>query len=473
MTTSLLTLEALKKHLTPELRASLQQVQNVEELTEVLSGFQLINPRSAGIDIGSLEHFVAVSAHLCAENVRSFGSFTRDLETLADWLKSLGISSVVMESTGHYWQSLFEVLESRGLEVCLVNARHAKNVTERKSDVSDCQWLLQLHTYGLLGASFIPEEGIRTLRTYIRHRGAVEKHKAASLQAIHKSLTAMNLKFQHLVSDIEGVASQKIIRAMIEGERDPKVLAQYRHARMKANVEDLEASLEGHYRDEHIFTLEQALKTYDFYKAQMRDCDQVIEQQLLQLTPADGRPQATKPKKQKARKNQYGFALKHHLKSILGTDLTLVEGLAENTILEVLAQTGSDLTQWKTANHFASWLKLSPNPKISGGKILGYKKIKTDNRAAQAFRLAAQSLHASQSYLGHYYRRISHRRGKKIAVIAVARKLAVIFYTLVVNKVEYIPRDFGIYEQQHKQKMKRNLEKKAEKLGLKLVPIEG
>lgn len=465
--------------LNPELWSALRGAKSMEYLIELLSGFQMKNPRSAGIDVGAMEHYVGVPSFLSEQKVRCFGAFTLDLENLADWLVSLKIESVVMESTGNYWQSLFEVLESRGIEVCLANARHAKNVSGRKSDIEDCQWLQQLHTYGLLAPSFIPESEIRTLRTYIRQRGYLEKLKSQSLQSIHKALTSMNIKIQHIISDLEGVVAQKIIRAIAAGQTNAKVLASYRSDQMKASLAEFEQALTGHYRTEHVFVLQQALSSLDFYLQGMRECEVQIEKQLLNLqcslpTPEKGTESiefSSRTKKSKVRKNQYGFDVKHYLKELLGTDLTDVEGLQENTLLEIIAETGTDLSKWKTAKHFTSWLKLSPNPQISGGKVIRHKKIKTDNRANQAFRLAARSLHASQSYLGRYYRSLSHRKGVKIAIKAVARKLATIFYTMVKNKVPYQQSDFAVLEQKFKEKTIKNMEKKAKKLGFQMVPI--
>lgn len=435
--------------------------------------FRVVNPKAAGIDIASMMHYVAVPERLDAQPVRHFGAFTRDLEALADWLVSVGITTVAMESTGNYWLSLYEVLEARGLEVCLVNARHMRNVSGRKSDVQDCQWLQQLHTFGLLRASFIPDEAVRRLRCYVRQRNAVEQQKGRDLQLLQGSLTDMNLKFHHLVSDLEGVAAMRIVEEIAAGVTDARQLARHRNKAMKATEEELVRALEGHYTAEHLFTLNQALSSYRFHVGQMGECDEQIERLLAAMSGTEqqqGEGFCSRGKASKARKNQYRFDLRSYLLELLGVDLTKVDGLDENTVLEVLAETGTDLGKWGTAKHFTSWLGLCPNPAKSGGKVLGHKAKggRSSCRAAKAFLLAARSLHASGHYLGGLYRRISHRKGPKAAIKAVARKLAVIFYTMVRRKAEYVRADVGEHEERIRAKMVKNLKRKARALGLEL-----
>jgi transposase len=435
----------------------------------------VINPQAAGIDVASMVHYVAVPAHLCDRPVRHFGTFTSDLEALAAWLVSLGITTVAMESTGNYWLSLYEVLEARGMSVCLVNARHLKNVSGRKTDVSDCQWLQQLHSYGLLAPSFIPDELTRQLRSYVRQRQALEKEKARDLQHLHRSLTNMNLKLQHLISDIEGVAGMQVIAAIAGGETNAQELARFHNKAMKASPADFVSGLQGNYRAEHVFCLQQALESYRFHVKQMRDCEAKIEQLLAAMGPGvetvDPADFVGRTKSRKVRKNQYSFELSSYLKQLLGVDLTQVAGMGEDTVLEVLAETGTDLSKWPSAKHFTSWLKLCPNPAKSGGKVLGHKSTKTSSRAAQAFRLAARSLHSSQHYLGVLYRRISHKKGAATAIKAVARKLAVIFYQMVRNKTPYTPGQHVQQQEKMKDRMIKNLKKKARALGLELQNI--
>lgn len=441
--------------------------------------FPLINPRAAGIDVASMVHYVAVPAALSEQPVRHFGAFTSDLEALADWLVGLGISTVAMESTGNYWLCLYAILEARGMEVCLVNARHMKQVSGRKTDVSDCQWLQQLHMYGLLAASFIPDELTRQLRCYVRQRNAIEQEKARDLQHLQRSLTNMNIKLQHVISDIEGVAGMQIIEAIAAGQTKPAELAQYRSKAMKATAAEFTESLQGNYSPEHVFTIQQALESYHFHLGQMRACERKIEQLLATMTTAGAAEDTgaaednfvSRAKSRKTRKNQYSFDLSCYLQQLLGVDLTQVDGLGEDTVLEVVSETGTDLSKWPTPKHFTSWLKLCPNPAKSGGKVLGHKGNKTSSRAAKAFRLAARSLHSSQHQLGVLYRRISHKKGPATAIKAVARKLAVIFYQMVRKKTAYQPSQPMAYEAKLKERMIKNLKKKAQALGLEVMNI--
>jgi transposase len=432
--------------------------------------FKVINPKAAGIDVGSMLHYVAVPVELSTTPVRKFGSFTSDLEAIAAWLTSIGVSTVAMESTGNYWIPLYDVLQSKGLEVYLVNARHVKNVSGRKTDISDCQWLQKLHTFGLLSASFIPEEQIRKLRSYVRQRNNIEVEKAKDLQHIQRSLTNMNVKLQHLVSDIEGVTAMKIIQDIASGVTDAKILAGHRTAAMKASKEEIEKSLEGNYSEEHLFTMIQALESYYFHLKQMKHCDEKIEFLLSMMSSSheNNTTFETRTKKRKSRKNQYQFDLKSYLIELLGVNLTEIDGIDESTVLEVISETGTDLSKWRTAKHFTSWLKLCPNPAISGGKVLGNKGSKTSSRAAKAFRLAARSLHSSKSYLGALYRRLSHRKGPSTAIKAVARKLAVIFYKMVTEKTSFIKTEVESYNEIYKKKIINSLKKKAQRLGFEL-----
>lgn len=431
--------------------------------------FKVINPKAAGIDVGSMLHYVSVPVELTEDSVRKFGGFTSDLEAIATWLSSLGVTTVAMESTGNYWIPLYDVLQSQGLEVYLVNARHVKNVSGRKTDVSDCQWLQKLHTFGLLSASFIPEEQIRKLRSYVRQRNNIEIDKGKDLQHIQRSLTNMNVKLQHLVSDIEGVAAMKIIKDIVSGITDPKILAGHRTKGMKASAEEIEKSLEGNYSEEHMFTMIQAMESYYFHLGQMQKCDEKIELLLGQMSPIKNNEKfETRLKKRKTRKNQYKFDLNSYLKEILGVDLTKVDGVDENTILEVISETGTDLSKWRTVKHFTSWLKLCPNPAISGGRVLGNKGSKTSSRAAKAFRLAARSLHSSKSYLGALYRRLSYKKGSSTAIKAVARKLAVIFYKMVTEKTVFIKTEMETYNEIYKARIIKTLRKKAQSMGFEL-----
>ena len=434
------------------------------------TAFEVVHPLAAGVDVGAMEHYVAVPAHLAEQSVRKFSGFTDDLHALGDWLVSLGITTVVMESTGNYWFCLYDVLEAKGLEVYLVNARHLKNVSGRKSDVSDCQWLQRLHSYGLLSASFIPDQQIRELRCYVRQRDRLEKEKAKDLQMLGSSLTNMNVKLQQVVSDLEGETAMRIIRAIAAGVVDVEQLSQYRHAKMKASEQELKRSLTGNYKAEHLFCLRQVLASYDFHCQQMRQCETQIEQLLASMQGIPEEDFQSKPKSRKTRKNQYRFELSSYLLACLGVDATRIDGLDENTILEVIAETGIDLTKWKTAKHFTSWLRLAPNPAVSAGKVLYHKVSKTSSRAARAFRLAARSLHAHKGYLGQLYRRLCLRKGPSTAIKAVARKLAVIFYTMITRQQDYRPQSAEAQIAENQRQFKR-LSRQAQHRGYKLVPV--
>jgi transposase len=441
--------------------------------TKFKGGLPLIHQAAAGIDIGAKEHYVCVPSHLTETPIREFGTFTEDLEALGDWLLSLGIQTVALESTGIYWLSLFEILEAKGLEVCLVNARHLKNVRGRKSD---CQWIQQLHSYGLLSASFIPEDSFRALRAYVRQRSRAQTNKAQHLQYIGKALQLMNIKLGQVLSHLETQVGMNIIREIAEGETNAEQLARHHTSQMKADKATLVKSLQGNFRAEHLFALEQALAGYDFFKAQMQACEEKIEACLQTLEPKPTLATSQKPirrlKTTLVRQNQYGFKVKDYLQNILGTDLTAVPGLDEDGLLSIIAEVGTDLSKWASAKHFTAWLGLAPNPQISGKKVIGQGKQKVKNRAKEAFQLAAWSLHASNSPLGQMYRRISYRRGATIAVKAIARKLAVIFYQMVSQKQAYNPRLYQGQEEKMKQIKIKKLQKQAQKLGLVLQKIE-
>lgn len=439
--------------------------------------FTVVNPRAAGIDIGSMEHYVAIMTEDGESVVKRYRTYTPDLESMAEYLQSNGITTVAMESTGNYWIPLFSILESYGIEVNLVNARNLKNVSGRKTDVSDSQWIQKLHTFGLLRASFIPDEDTRKLRTYVRQRETIEKEKSRDLNQIGKVLSLMNIKLQNVVSDIEGVCSMKIIRDIASGVTEAKELSKHRDKKMKSSEEEIQLSLSGNYNSEHIFMLNQSLSSYDFHKNQMEECDKEIEKILSDLSSLNVKSEDNKKtkdsrkSKRKPRKNEYNFDINQYLKEIIKIDLTQVEGLQVKTILTVISEIGTDMSKWKTSKHFVSWLRLCPNPQISGGKVLRNKSMQTSNRVSKAFRIAAQSLHSSQTALGSFYRRLSHRKGAAIAIKAVARKLAIILYEMLSKGKEYIKKSMEYYEDKYKEQIIKNLNKKAEKYGFILQKV--
>lgn len=428
-----------------------------------------INLYAAGIDVGALAHYVAVPDGLDDQPVRSFSCFTADLNQMADWLVEIGIQTVVMESTGVYWIPVFEILEERGLKVLLVNARHVKNVAGRKSDVLDCQWLQQLHTYGLLEGAFRPPEQVCALRAYLRQRDNLIRYASSHIQHMQKALRQMNLLLDNVVSNITGKTGMLIIRAIVAGERDAEKLAQFRHYRCKRSVETIAKSLEGHYRDEHLFSLSQAVELYDIYQEKLRACDLAIEQQINTFdTQAD--PSNLPPAKGKRKQgNALAFDVRSQLYRITGVDLTRIDGIEETTALKILAETGTDMSRWKTEKHFASWLGLSPGNKISGGKVLNTKTKPSANRAATALRMAAFTLANSKSALGAFYRRQRTRLGAPKAITATAHKLARLIYSMLKQGTEYVDQGQDYYEQQYRARVVKNLRKRAAQFGFELI----
>lgn len=435
---------------------------------------EMINPNVAGIDLGNQAHYVKVSPDLTDQPIRRFGTFTADLHALADWLEELKIESVAMESTGVYWMGLFEILEQRGFQVLLVNARYPKNVSGRKSDVSDSEWIQQLHSYGLLPGSFIPDDPTRELRTYIRHRQQLIEQKAQQLLRMGKALQLMNVKFQNVIADLGGKLGMKVIRAMVAGEHSATELAKFHTKRLKVSKDDFILSLQGNFRCEHLFTLKQALQTYDFIYEQIKVCEEEIEKVLHKWQTAeviDDQKWVSRQKTKKVKKNDYSFDVNAYLKDIVEVDLTQIPGLTENTILTILAETGIDMSKWKNAQQFASWASLAPNPKISGDKVLGHFKSKHSSRTNQAFKLAAWGLSNSKCHLGVMYRRLSAKKGSGIAVKAVARKLATIFYSMIRNKTEYKHTSAQEYQKKNEQRDFKRLQQKALKMGYQLQKV--
>ena len=371
-------------------------------------GLSQMNLSAAGIDVGATSHYVAVPADRAEQPVQEFEAFTTDLYRLADWLAECGVETVVMESTGVYWIPLFGVLEERGFQVMLVDPRRIKNVPGRKTDVLDCQWLQQLHTYGLLSGAFRPEGEVRRLRSYLRQRAMLVEYASQHIQHMQKALTQMNVKLQHVISDVTGKTGKtgmEIIEAIAGGERDPRKLARLRDPRTKADEATIAKSLQGHWRGEHIFELTQALELYRAYQGKIAECDREIEARLEQFEDrSDGEPPAPNGKKRN-QKNAPRFDVQSQLYRMTGVDLTRIDGVDGFTALKVISEIGTDMTKWPSAKHFASWLGLSPNKRITGGRVISSKTKPSANRAAAALRLAANALHRSDSALGAFLRR--------------------------------------------------------------------
>lgn len=435
--------------------------------------FKPVNPNAAGIDIGSRFHVVAVSKDRDNEPVRSFDSFTGDLNRLADWLEHCEIDTVAMESTSIYWMPLYTILDSRGIQVVLTNARDVKHVPGRKSDVSDAQWLQQLHEYGLVRGSFHPAEGFDELRTYLRQRERLVQYAASHVQHIQKALMLMNLQLHHVVSDITGRTGLRIVRAIADGERDPMVLAAMRDVRCKSSVKTIAAALEGNYRDEHLLSLSQSLSLYDTYQGLIQECDQKIEGALIRLRRAGAPEKAPKSAKKRSRQpNDPSFDVRSAVYAVTGVDLTQIDGVGPSLALRIVGECGTDMSKWPTAKHFTSWLGLAPGTKISGGKVLSSRTRRTDNRVSSLLRLGAVTLGRNDSALGAYYRRLSARVGKSKAITATARKLAVLIYNLLKSGHAYEDPGSSYYEEQHRARVVRNLTKRAGALGFKISPAE-
>jgi transposase len=433
-----------------------------------------INLHAAGLDVGAEEIYACVPADRDEESVQVFPTFTVDLHALADWLEACQIETVAMESTGVYWIAIYEILEARGFEVYLVNARHIKNVPGRKTDILDCQWIQQLHSYGLLRASFRPPEEICALRALARHRDNLIRYRAAHIQHMQQALQLMNVKLTSVVSDITGVTGLSIIRAIVDGERDHDQLARLRQPGCAKSEEEIAKALEGNYKPEHLFVLKQALAQYDFYLRQIQECDAEMEAMYADLSPSDpNRPGSPppKPKTQKPRKNQAHFDLATYLYRITGIDLTAIDGIDALTAQTILTEIGTDMSRWPTVKHFTSWLGLSPHNDKSGGKVLRSRTKKTQNRANLALRVAAQSLSRSNTALGAFHRRMRARHGPAKATTATAHKLARIVYSMLKNRTPYADPGVTYYEEQYRDRAIRNLKRKAVALGLELAPV--
>jgi transposase len=430
-----------------------------------------VNLHAAGIDVGATEHYVAVPEGSDAQPVRRFGAYTADLEALADWLQACGVTTVALESTGVFWIPLFELLESRGFEVRLVDPRQVHQTPGRpKSDVHDCQWLQRLHTFGLLAGAFRPPEQVCVLRSYLRQRAMLLTYAAQHIQHMQKALTQMNLKLQHVVSDITGVTGLAIIRAILGGQRDPAELAQLRDQRCGHSAAEIARALQGNWRPEHLFALAQAVELYDVYRRKVAACDRAIEKHLRTFADRSGGA-AVPPKARRGRRgdNRPSFDARGALYRMAGVDLTVIEGIEESTALTLLSEIGTDMSRWPSVKHFCSWLGLCPNHRISGGKVLSRRTKPCASRAALALRLAANGLHRSQSALGAFLRRLKARVGAPKAITATAHKLARLVYSLLKHGTAYVTQGMEEYEQRYRERVLKNLSRRAKELGCELV----
>jgi len=425
--------------------------------------------------VGADAHWVAVPPDRDERPVQCFGAFTADLYALAAWLRQCQIETVVMESTGVYWMALFEVLEARGFDVKLVDAHTVRQVPGRKTDVKDCQWLQELHTYGLLRGAFRPEDEVCVLRSYLRQRSMLVAMASRAVQHMQKALEQMNLKLTEVVSDITGKTGMMIIRAILAGERDPQQLATYRDKRCKHDQATIAKALTGHWRAEHLFALQQAVDQYDFLAQQLQACDGHIEGCLQAFVPdvETDAPQSPPARPwRSSRSNPLSFDVQASLEAMTGVDLTQIDGIDSLTALKVISEIGLDMTRWPTSKHFAAWLGLCPGNKITGGKRYRIRSKPSANRAATALRLAAQGVANSHSALGAYYRRMRARLGAPKAITATAHKLARLVYSMLRYGTAYVDAGQQVYEQKYRDRVLTNLQRKAKAFGYQLVHVE-
>lgn len=434
----------------------------------------ILEPNAAGVDIGTTQVFVAVPPERDRDPVRCFNTFTADLEKLADWLQQCQIRTVAMESTGVYWIPLFQILEKRKIEVRLVNAHHVKNVPGKKTDVEDCQWIQHLHACGLLRGSFRPVDEICAIRSLWRHRDNLIELATIHLQHMQKALDQMNVQLHHVISDLAGTTGLAIVDAILAGERDPGKLAQLRDWRIRASEETIIKSLVGDYRDEHLFTLGQSLESYRHYQESIQKVDARVKE-MMQGIPSKVADGKKPPKEKNPRKTPWRNEpprLRDDLYRAFGVDLTQVPGINTLTAQMLFTEVGPDLSRFSTAAAFCSWLRLCPDPKISGGQVLSSRTRPTKNRAALALRMGAQGLHHSQSFLGDYFRRMKARMGTPKAMTAAAHKLARIVYHMVTKQQEYDATVFQDQERRTQDRKRAKLHAQAKALGLQLVPVE-
>jgi transposase len=461
-----------------------QRKELARQLRTADPGLAVMHPDAAGIDVGNSAHYVAVRPDRDLHSVRRFECFTADLHRLADWLQHCGVTTVAMQSTGVYWIPLYEILDARGIEVYLVNARHTRNLPGRKTDVQESQWLLKLHTYGLLRNSFHPPAEIRVVRTYWRQRGDHVHAVSTCIQRMQKVLTQMNIQLANVISDLSGWTGQRIVRAILAGERDPETLAALSHPGIHATRDMIAKSLEGTWQSDLVFVLQQEVAMYDAYQQRIAECDQELEQHLkgfadkVAATGPDGEhspatPRATlrsgPKRRRKAGSHAPQFDLGRELHRISGVDLTRIDGIDVGVAQTVISEVGFDMARWKTEAHFASWLGLYPDNRISGNKVLRRGTRHVVNRAATALRLAATTLLRSQSYLGAQYRRLRARLGAPKAITAMAHKLARLVYRMLKWGYEYVDKGLQYYEDRHREQQVQLLKKRAAKLGLHIV----
>ena len=430
----------------------------------------MVNPNAAGIDVGDTFHAVAVPEGADEDRVRKFGTMTCDLQEIVLWLKKCNVDTVAMESTGVYWKNLFTVLVQSDFEVFLVNAHHVRNVSGRKNDEDDAVWIQRLHSCGLLRSSYLPEDEQESLRTLVRFRKTLTQDSSRYILRMQKALELMNIKIHTVLSNITGASGMAIIEAIIAGEREPRNFLRYVNKQVKADDNTICKSLEGNWRSEHLFTLQECYSFFRFCKDHIASCDFQIELKLKSFEAKQNEGVINEDteerkfiKKQKSNV-QTTISIREYLRKIHGVDVLAIYGISDISGLTLLAETGTDMSKWESEKQFVSWLNLCPNNKITGGKVKSSRLIKKKNLAGQAFRDAANTMHKSNHWLGDYFRRMKSKGGNKYAITATANKLATIYYKMVKNKVEFTPIDIGEYQEKYKQAKIAYLERKLNQL---------
>ena len=459
----------------PKIKRRRRSSKRRKQIKDPTDGLQVTNPNAAAIDVGCAEHWACVPAGRDAEQIARFGCCTEELDRLADWLVKCGVDTVIMEATGNYWVVLYDILEGRSLKPVVVNPRYAKNMSGKKGDIPDCQWMQKLHTYGLFANSFRPRQEIRILRTYLRQREMLVVEASQQIQHMQNALTEMNVQLANVISDITGVTGLAIIDAILAGERDARTLAKLRGPQIKASTVTVRRALEGHWKDEELFRLEQARLSYTHFQEQLQQCQQHIEQQLQGIqAKLPGSAQAApvdQPESQAGGKPK-DFDLGVELKRILGVDLTLIDGVGPVAAQVILSEVGTDMSYWPTEKHFASWLGLCPDHRISGGKILGRSTRHVVSRARNALRLCAYTLTNSKSWLGAKYRRLRAKLGAPKAIVAMAHHLARLIYRMIKEGQDYVDKGIEAYEKKYREQRIKWLKKEAKQFNLEIKEAE-
>jgi transposase len=448
------------------------------EQAHPFDGMSKVNTNAAGVDIGAEEIVVCVAANESTQLVKGFGNYTVDLKAIAAWLRAYHVTTVAMESTGVYWIPLFEELENQGFECLLISSRSLRRVPGRKSDISDAQWIQTLHNYGLLEGSFRPQADLIALRSLLRHRTKLLEHRSPHILHMQKALLQMNVQLSQAVTDVTGLTGQKIICAILGGERDPYKLASLREPGCKKSEAEIALALTGTWRDEHLFVLKQSKALYEFYNQQIIECDEEIER-VYALTRPDWDEGELKELCFRKRSNPTrgkntpfnAEQVRHHLKRICGVDLSQVDGFGVSLAQTVILECGTDMSKFPSDKHFCSWLGLAPKHEISGAKILKNATLKTKSRAGQAFRMAAQSVKRADCAFGNFYRRLRSRLGPAQATVATARVIACVVYRMLKYQVEYEPLKVSEYQKRYEEQQVRYMQKRAEKLGYQLLPV--